>query len=449
MSAVRSPSRLAGPGSAASDPAPGAARIRRSAQLYSTPWFVRRQSLNAKRYLAGLAPIREQGLGRRAEAASTAHVRAANRLLHEARASLSQDVLRLDALARTIEEQGHLGPLRNDYFSLKDRIYARTREAEKLLAFYTSIFEQRRGRFGPRLLTIDRIARDCYQTVWMGLGRARRVPAPTPFAYIEDGNGPATYRRGVRMSALGRRPNPFPLVKLPQHRLHNPWTLGAVPHEVAHNLQNDLGMWAVLPKRIRSALRGHLPEQAITIWQRWHKENYADLAGTLLIGPAFVESLIDVVSKTPQRTAAFDPEGVHPTPIIRVPLNCVMLRRIGFEREAHAFAAVWEELYPRRLLRALPVPFRDSLEEGMARVVDATCFRPEPAYGGKALVEVIRFTQQDAAYTREAGERLIRSENTGVLPERFLIAAAWHALHSGKISPRNIARNFYRALGET
>ena len=36
--------------------------------------------------------------------------------------------------------------------------------------------------------------------------------------------------------------NPFPLVQLPYHRLVNPWTLGAVMHEVSHNLQTDLGL---------------------------------------------------------------------------------------------------------------------------------------------------------------------------------------------------------------
>jgi hypothetical protein len=82
------------------------------------------------------------------------------------------------------------------------------------------------------------------------LGREKPVPAPPPFCYMRTGFGPATYRRGIRLKRLGRELNPFPLVQLPYHRLVKPWTLGAILHEVSHNLQSDLGLTRAVPLAI-------------------------------------------------------------------------------------------------------------------------------------------------------------------------------------------------------
>ncbi len=425
-------------------PVPAARRD--PALLYTPKWFATRQVLNAARYLQGLAPLGAKEFDAGTASPSGAHIRAANDLLNELHRSLERDV---EAFARSgarLARVSHAGGF-DAFLNLKDRIYTQSKEAERLLAFYRGIFQQRLGRIGNRLVAMDRIALDCYQAVWLGLGQARSIPAPAPFAYAEDGKGPATYRRGVKLTKLGRRPNPFPLVKVPQHRLHNPWTLGAVPHEVAHNLQNDLGMWGVLPKRIRAAMTGKLPEEAIRIWVRLHKESYADFAGTLLIGPAYVESLIDVVGKRPSVAASFNPNGVHPTPLVRVPMNCVLLRRMGFRPEADAFEATWRKIYPDSLIEALPDGYRRTLKQGMAILVEACCYTKEAAYGGRALSEVTRFSHRDVGLVKEAAERLLRGENTGVLPERFLIAAAQTAIRTRRATPRQVARNFYLALG--
>ena len=407
-----------------------------------------RQVLNAARYVDGLAPLTETEFGKAASAPSRGHINAANTLLTELRAVLKRDVAQFARVGEALTKKARPGGF-DSFLTLKDRIYAQSKEAERLLAFYRGIFQQRQGRFDQRLLAMDRIALDCYQAVWLGLGQARSIPAPAPFAYVEDGRGPATYRRGVKLTKLGRRPNPFPLVKIPQHRLHNPWTLGAVPHEVAHNLQNDLGLWEILPKRIRAGMAGQIPEEAIRIWVRLHKESYADFAGTLLIGPAYVTSLIDVVGKRPEAAASFNPDGVHPSPIVRVPMNCALLRRMGFAAEADAFERTWRKIYPDHLLDVLPDAYRKSLKAGMDAMVDICCYTKEAAYGGRALSDVIRFSNRDVGLVKEAAERLLKGENTGVLPERLLIAAAQIAVRTRRATPRQVARNFYLALGRT
>ncbi|MFD2740291.1 hypothetical protein ACFSUD_11955 [Sulfitobacter aestuarii] len=418
---------------------------RRDPALYSTRRFLDRQALNAERYLAGLAPIRVEEFGSPAIAPTGAHIAAANALVDELRRALSGDVVAMrrmrDALAAAPE--GDIQP----FLELKARVYRQTKEGEKLFAFYRGIFDQRSGRFGGRLRGVDRIARNCYQAIWLGLGRARSVPAPQPFAYIEDGNGPATYRRGVKLSKLGKRANPFPLVKIPQHRLHNPWTLGAIPHEVAHNLQNDLGLWQVMPQVITRRMTGRVPPEALAVWARWHKEAFADYAGCLLIGPAYVESLIDVVGRSQRQVAAFNPDGVHPTPILRVPMNCVLLRRMGFADEARAFVTAWHRIYPLRLRRGLPKALRESFDDGATLMVEAICETALPQLGGRSLRHVISFTKKDVAFVREAADRLLRGENTGVLPERYLIAAARRAITRKGADPVAIAGHFYATLG--
>jgi hypothetical protein len=437
---------LIDPASARAVVAGSAAALAPKAMAYSPRWFIRRQIANAERYLAGLPPLAEDEFESHAASPSAAHIRAVNALLGELRASLEEDVQRLRKRGQEVLSSG-MPRSYEAFLRLKDKVNARTHEGERLLAFYRNMFDQRRGRFGHQLLPIDRIARDCYQAVWLGLGQARSIPAPPPFSYVEDGQGPATFRRGVKLSMLGKRPNPFPLVKVPQHRLQNPWTLGAVPHEVAHNLQNDLGLWGVVPKRIEQAMTDKLPEAAVDTWIRLHKETYADFAGLLLIGPAYVESLIDVVAKRGEATAAFNPDGVHPTPLIRVPMNCRLLRRIGFEAEADAFEKTWSRIYPPALRDALPEEFRVSFDLGCDLAVQAICFQPEDAYGGRALADVVKFSAKDVIMVREAGARLLRGENTGILPERLLISAARIAFRSEPARAAEITRNFYLTLG--
>src|SRR5438309_2918240 len=104
---------------------------------------------------------------------------------------------------------------------------------------------------------------------------------------MATGFAPATFRRGIPLKRLGKQLNPFPLIQLPYHRLVNPWTLGAVLHEVSHNLQSDLGLTLTVPRRIaRRLLKEGLPTSVAAVWTRWNREMFAELSGLLLGGPA-------------------------------------------------------------------------------------------------------------------------------------------------------------------
>ena len=72
---------------------------------------------------------------------------------------------------------------------------------------------------------------------------AQRAAGPLlkPVCYMEHGYSPATMRRGVALARLLGEPNPFPLIRIPWDR-DQPWQ-AVFLHEVAHNVQSDLGIW--------------------------------------------------------------------------------------------------------------------------------------------------------------------------------------------------------------
>src|SRR6202007_1703101 len=97
----------------------------------------------------------------------------------------------------------------------KDRAHKWVQGIEKIWDFYFELFGQRQSMpYGDWLLSCDRIAMDCYQVAYTGIGVARPIPAPPPFCFMRTGFAPATIRRGIPFTKLGKQLNPFPLVQL-------------------------------------------------------------------------------------------------------------------------------------------------------------------------------------------------------------------------------------------
>lgn len=422
-----------------------ALRLLERPEPYARAWIVN-QTTNTVRHVAKLTEIRRGEYGDGHAAPSEAHRMAVNSLLRPLRHRLEKSSHRMTLLQKKL--------LRNltypdvyRFLAIKERNEAFTRGLEQVWEFYHDIFLQRRTRFADYLHGCDLIGKDCYQVVYTNLGRSKAVPATAPFSYMESTRAPATFRRYVRIKKLMRLPNPIPLVKVPRRRLINPWSLGAVPHEVAHNIQSDLGLWHRMPREINATLlKAGLPRGIAAIWARQHKEILADLLGILLIGPAFVASLIDLLSRTPKRTLRFNARAVHPTPYLRVFINLELLRRLGFEEHAAAYRKLWSRLYPRKLASSLPRALMQNFTRANGLVVDTVCYKPYRQLGGKTLVEVVRFSRKDFELCRQAARRLARGTSTGIMPERFMIAAARIALEKRMATPETIAKNFYAAL---
>jgi hypothetical protein len=410
-----------------------------------TPWL-RAQSINLTRHAAALRPFRREEFGPGAAAPSEGHIQAVNALLQSLRRGLLKMSGRVTAASRRAQGEPRTALL-SEVVRRKDRAHHWVQGIERIWDFYFELFGQRQSNYADWLLSCDRIALDCYQAAYTGLGKARTVPAPPPFCYMRTGFAPATFRRGIPLRRLGKQINPFPLVQLPYHRLVNPWTLGAMLHETSHNLQSDLGLSRDIPRAIAHALlAAHLPKSVAGIWTRWNREMFADMSALLLGGPEIVGALMDVLGRAPDAVFAYRERGPHPTPYLRTLINVELLRRMGFAEEAARYRRAWIKIYPSPPAGAMPARLLETFPEACRIAVDTMCYRPYRSLGNKRFAEVIRFGDKEQQMTEEAARRLAAGVDPGIVPARFLIGAARIAMDRKLARPGDIAKKFYLEL---
>jgi len=409
--------------------------------------WLRTQSINVNRHAAALRPFRREEFGTGAAAPSEGHIQVVNSLIANLRHGLlkmSKDVN--DAIGAAGRESGssHL----QNVVVRKDRAHRWVQGIEKIWDFYFELFGQRQSMpYADWLLSCDRIAMDCYQVAYTGLGVAKSIPAPPPFCFMRTGFAPATIRRGIPVRKLGKQLNPFPLVQLPYHRLVNPWTLGAVMHEVSHNLQTELGLSKAIPRGVALRLmNAHLGRSVASVWARWNREMFADMSALLLGGPEVVGSLMDVVGRAPKTVFGFNPDGVHPTPYLRTLISVELLRRMGFPDEAEEYRRAWTRIYPNPRAGNIPEAMLKTFPEACAKAVDTMCYQPYKTLGGKSLAQVIRFQRKDQQMIEEAARRMAAGVDPGIIPERFLIGASRIALTRRLARPGVVTENFYKEL---
>jgi hypothetical protein len=406
------------------------------------------QSINLTRHAKSLRPFTKDEFGTGPVAPSEVHIEAVNRLIEGYRSKLVEMSRWVDAAAQAARREP-TGDRLQVLLERKQVAGNRVLFAEGIWDFYFDLFVQRLSNFGERLRSIDRIAANCYEDLYVGLGTAQPTPSLLPFSYASSGFSPATFRRGVPLMRLRRNPNPFPLIMLPQHRLDNVWALSSVLHEASHNLQADLGLWEEIPARVYQRLtsEGKMPPDVAKVWARWHKETMADMFALVLGGPAAVESLMDVVGRSPASTVKFSPDSVHPTPYLRVLINLILLRRMGFDQMAADLTRVWQRMYSQITPSDIPPPFMKTFYPAAEIVVDTMVFQPYKQFGNKSLAKALEFGPKQMAMVEMAGQRLAKGEDAGSIPVRFMISAARFALDRQLAPPQTITDNFYRILG--
>ena len=409
------------------------------------PWL-RAQSINVTRHAAALRPFRREEFGGGAAAPSEGHIQAVNSLMASLRHGLMRMSGRVTDAIKGCRSDISTERL-SDVMRRKEHAHQWVQGVEKIWDFYFELFGQRQSNYAEWLLSCDRVALDCYQAAYTGIGKARPIPAPPPFCYMRTGFAPSTLRRGIPLRRLGKQLNPFPLVQLPYHRLVNPWTLGALLHETSHNLQSDLGLSRDIPRTMAKALLDeNLPKNVAGIWTKWNREMFADMSGLLLGGPEMVASLMDVVGRSPEAVFVFNPRGPHPTPYLRTLISVELLRRMGFTGQAERYRRTWLRLYPRPAAKSMPRGLLETFPEACRIAVDAMCFRKYPSLGAKSLAEVIRFGDKEQQMTEEAARRLAAGVDPGIIPARFLIGAARIAMDRKLARPGVIATKFYQEL---
>ncbi len=406
------------------------------------------QGINLTRHATSLRPFTNGEFGTGQAAPGEAHIKAVNRFIDDLRVRLDEMVRWVGAAASAARREP-TGERLRVLLERKQIASSRVLYVEGIWDFYFDLFVQRLSSFGERLLSVDRIAANCYEDLYVGIGAAQPTPSLLPFSYARSGFSPATYRRGVPLMRLRFNKNLFPLIMLPQHRLDNVWALSSVLHEVSHNLQADLGLWDEMPPHIyrRLTTEGRIPPGVAQVWARWHKEMMADMFALLLGGPAAVESLMDVVGRAPASTVRFNPQGVHPTSYLRVLISLVLLRRMGFEKMADDLRRVWLRLYPHLRPDDIPRPIMETFARASELAVDTMAFQPYRQLANKSLSQVLTFGPREMEIVEQAGRQLGAGQETGAVPARFMIGAARFALDNRLATPQAITDNFYRTLG--
>jgi hypothetical protein len=444
QSAAARPNHQTGPGRRARPPT--ARRPARSDEVLRR--WLRTQAINLQRHAESLRPFSYTEFGNGPASPSRAQIDAVNRFISDFRGNLGDGAAQVMAAAAQAVRQPSSANL-SLVLKRKAVFGARVLYLEGIWDFYFDLFVQRLSAFGERLRSVDRIGANCYEDLYLGLGTAKALPQLMPFSYAASGFSPVTYRRRVPMRRLRYHPNLFPLIMLPQHRLDNVWALSSVLHETSHNLQADLGLWDVMPRLVFTRLtgEGRLPVAVAKVWARWHKEIMADMFALLLGGPAAVESLMDVVGVSRRATVRYMEGGVHPTPVLRVPINLVLLRRLGFTSASSALSGAWHKLYPTVTANDVPKHILDTFAKAAELTVDTMVFTPYPQLAGKALAQLVEFGPSQMALVEQAARRLGRGEDTGSIPPRLMVSVARRALDLRLASPQAITDNFYRVLG--
>jgi hypothetical protein len=310
--------------------------------------------------------------------------------------------------------------------------------ARRLFGMFYEVFAQRGTAFGPSLAAHDAIAEDCYVAVREAAPRIFDGPLLKPVCYMEHGYSPATMRRGVSLSRLLGEPNPFPLIRIPWDR-DQPWQ-SVFLHEVAHNLQADLGIWQENRQAVLRRVMGSRRDPFLaSVYGRWHKEIFADLAAILLGGPAAAWGMADFLAHPLPRTLTYRPGSAHPTAYLRVYLLAEMMRRMGFARDATRLLRVWQTLYRPQGAHRIPPSLMTSAPRVIPEVVDEIAFQTRRNLAQRALVDIIAFQRADEDAIRDGAARLAAGRNTALAP-RHLVSAAHYALEGGRIAPQRLAR---------
>jgi hypothetical protein len=384
----------------------------------------RRGLVSRARRLVALTP---EAVGLRAEdmpfAPSAQHFAAANRRLQEIERAVVERLHEITRLGKDARLEDRLLAS-----AMVEREVDRSRRA---FGLFFEVFAQRGTAFHRSLAAHDAIARDCYAAVRAAAPRIFRGPLVAPLTYLEHGYSPATMRRGVTLSRLLGERNPFPLIRIPYDR-DRPWQATFL-HEVAHNLHADLGLWVETREAVlRRLAEERLPPLVVTVYARWHKEVFADLAAMLLGGPASAWGMAEFLSHPSDKVMTYRPGGPHPTGYLRVPILAEMLQRMGFPRDAAELSGVWMRLYDARRGNRIPAPLLEAAPRAIRAMVDEIAFQPRRNLAERSLATVMPFAAADQAAIRRAGLLLSqRIQPPRDLPPRFLVSACRYALEAG------------------
>jgi hypothetical protein len=334
-------------------------------------------------------------------------------------------------------------------------------ELHRLWDFFRAKFVLRGVEwFKDQLAAMDELAWQCYepaQTRHLAVAAPQTVAKEPPLVFYNDRTSPVAMPRNLSYEAMALPAAELPaatvtaLIKgLPIPAIGLPWyQAGRLPealliaHEVGHHVQDDCRLTARIEELLEQSLKAAgAPADRQAAWLEWSAELFADLYGTLALGPAFAGALIDFLALD---RAVIEAEeytssqwGTYPTRYLRVQAVLQTLRRRGFTHEADRYAETWETAYRTHAMQEFAADIKT--------VVGALLEGTYPSLGDVALPGVIAFNsdaQQDAEtdLNREKdGSNLRQTDARGLFATARLCFEANPAAYAPETEQRILAQ---------
>ena len=336
---------------------------------------------------------------------------------------------------------------------------------EQLLRYLTAMAQQRTRSETSYLADADAIADACYGPI-LDLARAQGLGLRTSQPVSVSGD----WSLSIVPRFASTRVAPL---RIPADFDDSLWHWPAIAHEVAHDFYYSLDNFARdLRARLGLPHRVEVPMSEMELdagWLRrlygaWLPEVFADVLGALMLGPAYVETMVRAFRRpgSPQRTAAILQDGglidEHPPERLRVYVATRVLQHLGRHDAADELWDRWETEHPDVRFYYLPLGGEwvgisdENLHAVADSLVDVLLLRPWPELDGFPLLNVPGLAYLHAEHA--AVERLQEPLATGEIVDadaRWIVAAAvlaakaQPALHDKILGA---ARRSIRGVGE-
>lgn len=262
-------------------------------------------------------------------------------------------------------------------------------------------------------------------------------------------------------------------LRLPVGFEHSLWRWPAIPHEVAHDFYYSLeGLVPSLHQRLGLPRQVEVPLASGEVdgaWLRglfgaWLPEIFADVIGTLSLGPAYVEAMRRAFRNpgSPQHTAVILQDqnlmDEHPPGRLRLFMATRVLHHLGRHNEADELWEHWESDHPDLSLYYLPLGGRwvglsdDAMHSIAESIIDVLVQSPWPELEGFQLLNIPGFAYLHAehAEVQQVSRDLARGETVDadvrwIMAAAVLAAMAQPALHDQILEA---ARRSIEGVGE-
>ncbi len=197
----------------------------------------------------------------------------------------------------------------------------------------------------------DALAAACYEPLCTFMAdRGNALRSSQPLCFFDERSQPVQF--WFRSSAVAP-------IALPRAYATELWRWPAIAHEIAHDfyasvdgLEEEVTAAAVGGRFLDSGgpIQPNTPEFTAVLLATWTEELFADVFGTLMIGPTYLRTMAHIFAepKAPERVVTFGLDAAgglesHPPRHLRVHWTTHVLSRMGFGGDARALARRWDE----------------------------------------------------------------------------------------------------------